>query len=121
MEPLQEFCLENLAGGGAVEQFNEQITKILGNIRDPNTEAKSTRKVTMVVAFRPSEDRGSASVSVDVTAKLAAPRALGSQIFIGERDGRPVAATHDPRQGTLFPTEVVDRDGVVTPISRKQG
>jgi len=114
---MQDLTLDSLAGGGAIEQFHRELDRVLANIRDPNTDPKAVRKVTLKVLIKPNEARDSAAVAVDVTAHLANPRRLGSQIFIGERGGKTVAVTHDPRQGDMFRTET-DADGVVRSIRR---
>lgn len=117
MDPMQDLSLDTLAEGGAVEQFNEALERVLVNIRDLNMDPKAARGITLKVKLKPTEDRKSAIVSVDVTTSLASPRRLGQTVFIGERNGKPVAVTHDTRQGNMFEQEV-DEDGTVTPIRR---
>ena len=107
--------IESLAGGGAVELFHRELDRVLANIQDPNTEAKEVRAVILQLRIKPTQDRESGVVSVQCRSKLAPPQPLVNQVFMGRRDGKLVAVTHDPKQSTLFDQGSSD----VVPITRE--
>lgn len=104
--------LDTLGNGGAVELFDRELVRVLDNIRDPNTDYKTIRSVSVELLVKPNEDRESAAIKVSVRSKLAAPRGIASQIFIGEHEGKTVAVTYDPKQ-----TDLLREDGVL-PIKK---
>ena len=114
MQPVV-LTMETLAGGGAVEHFERELGRVLENIIDPNTEAKHERAVLLELRIKPAEDRESGVVQVRCRSKLAPPRPLVSQVFVGRREGRLVAVTNDPRQETLFDQGTAS----VVPITRE--
>lgn len=54
----EKLSLVNLGGGAAVEMFDEALEKVLENILDPNTEAKTKRVITLKMTISPAENRG---------------------------------------------------------------
>ena len=90
--------LETLGQGAAVEIFNEELSKMLDNVLDPNTSATAVRSVTLTFAVKPDEDRTFGAGKIDVSAKLAPPRGVGIPIYIGRHAGRAVATERDQRQ-----------------------
>lgn len=114
---LATLSLETLSGGGAIEMFNRELDRVLRNVGDPNTDPEEVRGVSIEMLIKPAPDRESGVIQVRVKAKLAPPKPLKSQVFIGQRDGEPVAVTYDPRQSDMFRSEA-DADGVVTPIRK---
>ena len=108
--------LETLAGGAAGELFDLEFERILKNIQDPNTDPTAKRQITLTVTIQADEIRESAVAMVNVVAKLAPVRPHKSAMYLGEREGRMVAVTFDPRQGSLFEP---DADPAVSPINRK--
>lgn len=117
-QKLATLSMETLAGGGAIEMFDRELDRLLRNVADPNTDPEFVRGVSIEMLIKPAPDRESGVVQVRVKAKLAPPKPLKSQVFIGERDGQPVAVTYDPRQGDMFRSEA-DADGVVLPMGRR--
>lgn len=111
MVELTGVTLENLAGGAAAEQFGYELDRVLRNIADPNSDPEATRKIEMVVAFKPSSDREGAQVIVKVTSKLAGLKPVGAPIWIGEKGGRPIAVGRDIRQKDMF-----EGDGGIVPM-----
>lgn len=86
----------DFAGGALAEQLNTELSKVLENIADPNTDAKTKRKVTLTLTFKPDEDRELSVVDIKTQAKLASPRPLSTKILI-DRDlntGKVVGAEY---------------------------
>lgn len=114
---LKDVTLETVGGGAAVPQFEQELERVLENIRDPNTEAKATRKITLTVTFDPEEDRETVHTSIQVKSKLAPQREASAPMYIGfdRRDGALKAKTHDLRQRDMFSDGEEEQD--VVPIN----
>lgn len=95
--------LLTVAGGSAVELFQQELDKVLENILDPNTHATAKRQVSLTVTIVPSDDaRNTVGVAVECVSKLAPFKGSGGVAFVGRsRAGRAVAVAHNPRQGAL--------------------
>jgi len=90
--------LQTLGQGAAVEIFNEELTKMLDNVLDPNTSATAARSVTLTFAVTPDEDRSFGSGKIDVSSKLAPHKSVGLPVYIGRHAGKAVATERDSRQ-----------------------
>lgn len=108
--------LQNMARGAVLERFDRELSKVIRNILDPNTDAKAVRKIKLEVVFKPSEDRENADVFVKTSSSEAPPKAIASRIYIGRHNGQPVAVEFDPGQTDLFN----NGDPAVVPIGRKE-
>lgn len=115
---LVPLALESLGNGGAMELFNHELEKVLRNCLDVNTDHKFKRSIFIEMKVQPDEKRETAAIKIEVGTKLASPRGLVNQVFLGMEGDRAVAVTFDPKQGDMF-----DPDNKVTPIShtRKAG
>ena len=101
-QPVQ---LQTICEGAVEERFAEQLQRVLENIADPNTPAKTAREIVVRVIFSPNADRDVAAVGLSVEAKLAPNNPLGSTVFIGRKDGRLLAIENNPKQQALFNDE----------------
>ena len=90
--------LVNVAGGSALELFQQELDKVLENILDPNTPAETNRKITLTVTFTPTPERTQSGISVECASKLAPFNGAGGVAFIGRRKGKAVAVPHNPNQ-----------------------
>lgn len=105
----QDATLFSIGGGVANEKFVAEFEKILANIRDPNTEAKAKRRITLDFVFHPSEDRSQVLVAITGDSRLSASKPSGDVIYVGRQDGQLVGKvmqpkfdpSQDPRQGIL--------------------
>lgn len=93
--------IQTLGRGAAMELFNDGLQRVLENVLDPNTEATAKRVLTLTVEFKPTEDRDVARAIMQVKAKLADAKGVGTYIFIGREAGRAVALERNPRQPEL--------------------
>ena len=101
-EPTEFVDLSNLARGAALELLNDALNKVWDNVLDPNTAAKAPRGVTLTVSIKPNEERNIANTVIDVKAKLAPPKGVGTVVYIGkDASGQGVAQEHNPRQPEL--------------------
>jgi hypothetical protein len=100
-EVANELTLANLGSGAAVEKFNESLQLVIANILDPNTEARTKRKIVLEVTMVPDRDRDIGSVMVSCQAKLAPSVSFRTQAYIGKDGDRYVAFENDPKQVTF--------------------
>lgn len=101
-QALPVVTLESLADGAAAELFQSELDKVLRNIADPNTDPTAVRRVTLVVAIQPDDDREVGEVSVKATAKLAGLKGARTRVFFGRHQGELVATEYNPKQQGLF-------------------
>lgn len=73
--------LNMLLGGQANERWQDALDRLTRNILDPNTEAKRTRKVTLVITVKPNERRDGGEMSFDIKENLAPPKAVSQAVF----------------------------------------
>lgn len=90
--------LATIANGAALELFERELSQVLDNIVDPNTEAKAKREITIKVRFSPGEDRDIGAVDITAASKLVAANGAATQVFIGRVHGQVVAIENDPKQ-----------------------
>ncbi|MEK5480336.1 replication terminator protein [Paenibacillus sp. FSL R5-0407] len=111
MSKSVEIKLESLADGSISERFNQELQKVLINIADPNTEAKTTRKINISLTIKPNENREMAEVSISATSTLApAKEVLTTIIMDRDNEGKPAAAElKSGQRGQTF----IDNDGDV--------
>lgn len=110
----QEVVLETIGAGTLPELFGHEWRKLLANTQDPNTDPEEVREITIKIKVKPSKNREEATTRLHISSKLASFRAVEQRVFVGEKNGHPVAVTFDPKQGDIFRP-----DSGVTPIARK--
>ncbi|MDD5305118.1 MAG: hypothetical protein PHS14_18625 [Elusimicrobia bacterium] len=90
--------LENLNGGQIVALFDRELATVLDNIADENTAARAKREITLKIAIRPEDDRGSAVIEVSAKSSLA-PVKPSKSFAVFAFDGNSVTAYQsDPKQ-----------------------
>lgn len=99
MEPM---TLGTIAAGALEELFGAELSKVLANIQDVNTDPKAKREIAIKLIFSPTEDRDMTDVKVQCSAKLAGLLTVKTRAFLGRQNGRLVAVEHDPKQTKLF-------------------
>lgn len=97
-----ELTLANLGGGAAIEKAQEELSRLVANVLDPNTEATAKRSVTVTITVKPDRDRGFGEVEVSTSAKLAPSVAFVTRAFFGRtKDGEAKAFEDNPKQVTI--------------------
>lgn len=105
--PSQELNLFNICKGAVPEIFGRELAVVLPNMADPNTDAKTKRKIVLTFEFAPFPDRQGALVSVSAKSSLGqmdASDATGN-IYVVKREGKVSAYSRDIRQELLFGRE----------------
>lgn len=102
---MEGVTLDTIGGGALSELFAAELSRILSNITDPNTDPKTKRVITLTVKFTPNRDRDVADVELACSSKLAGIMTVSTQLFLGKHKGQLVAVESDPRQSDLFDRE----------------
>jgi hypothetical protein len=74
--------LNSLGGGEAVAKFNHELGKAFENCRDPNTDTKAKRKVTLEVTLEPDAKRQKVEVKFLAKSSLAHDSAGVDQVVM---------------------------------------
>lgn len=99
---MQGVTLDTIGGGALAELFAAELTRVLANIADPNTDPETKRAIGITVSFKPNRERDVADVKLTCTSKLAGIMTVSTRLFMGKHQGKLIAIEHDPRQSTLF-------------------
>lgn len=97
--------LETIGAGALSELFAAELSRVLSNISDPNTDTTVKRVITLTVSFKPNRDRDVADVQLKCNSKLAGIMTVSTQLFMGKHHGELIAVESDPRQSSLFDQE----------------
>ncbi|MGM9631144.1 replication terminator protein [Butyricicoccus sp.] len=88
---MLEISLFDLLDGGVKELADMNLQRVLDNIRDPNTEQKKARTITVRFTFTPNEMRDSTLVNIAVDSKIAPVKSVEATLDIGKDNGKLVA------------------------------
>lgn len=102
MMSVNGVTLDTIGGGALSELFDAELSRILSNITDPNTDTSTKRVMTITVKFKPNRDRDVADVELTCGSKLAGIMTIQTQLFMGKHHGKLIAVENDPRQSNLF-------------------
>ncbi|MHC1697750.1 MAG: hypothetical protein AB9919_06780 [Geobacteraceae bacterium] len=87
----------NLGHGAAIERFDDEWSRLLSNLVDPNT-TEAARTITLKVKVKPNKERSCASVDVACVSTLAPTVPFSTQMFVAQGVGKCVAVEHNPEQ-----------------------
>lgn len=108
-----KFDINELAEGGAREQIDREIRKIMANIMDVNTDIKKKRALTIKVEFEPDANRQTVTTHISVKSSLAPQISIGTTMMVGRdsetgmvqaaelRSTIPGQTFFDPQDSTL--------------------
>lgn len=102
-EPPITINIGNICDGAMIDAFEVELAKVLRNIHDPSTEAKTKRRITLELELHPKDDRTQINVQFTCSSKLAGLMPSTSRFFIGKDvEGGLVPLAEDPRQMNIF-------------------
>lgn len=52
---MKHINMEQFSNGELTQQINRELEAVARNIADPNTDAKTTRKITVSIVLKPNE------------------------------------------------------------------
>ena len=82
MEQDMRSSILQMAKGAIQERVDYEVSKVIDNILDPNTDPLAKRKVTLVVEMKPDEDRQVVKITASATSKLAPTNPVGTSLVI---------------------------------------
>lgn len=80
---MKHINIEQLSNGELTQQINREMEAVARNIADPNTEAKTARKITVTITMKPNEQRD--FITTSITTKSALAPTLGAVTALGIR------------------------------------
>ena len=90
--------LLQMAKGAIQERVDYEVTKVIDNILDVNTDPLAKRKVTLVVELKPDEDRQVVKITASATSKLAPTCPVGTSLVItADQNGEMMLAEIIPQ------------------------
>jgi hypothetical protein len=101
MDP-ETLNLANICGGAVEEVFQRELTYVLANIADVNTDPEAKRTITFEFRFEPFEDRSGAKILFFCKSKQAPVNAAHGTMFLSRKGTNFIAISHDPKQSRLF-------------------
>ena len=125
---MKHINIEKFSNGELTQQINREMEAVARNIADPNTEAKTARKITVTITLKPNEQRDFITTSITTTSTLAptlgAVTALGirkdlksGEIEVGEIGNQipgQMSIDEVQAQSTAAPVQEVDGKAVDT-------
>ncbi|MBO5100580.1 MAG: replication terminator protein [Treponema sp.] len=128
MQEERKIELQNLAGGALQELFENDFEKVIENIYDKNTSAKTMRKLTMELKLKPvDESREIISVDIDIRTKLAPVEGVKTKLLL-DKNGNKIVATEfgNTMKGQVALAELdenfeeVEEDNKVKPLFKAE-
>ena len=109
--PQKTLNLAEMAQGAFMEQFHRELSSVLANIADPNTDPKKARKIALTATLKADENREVVSFEVQSKASLIPAKPLSTMIVIDrDNDGSIVGAELvSGAKGQMF----LDQDGQI--------
>ena len=98
----EAMTLSTIGGGQAIALFDHELTAVLENIMDVNTDSKKVREINLKLKIKPNDDRDQAVCLIEVTSKKASAKGVGTFVYIGRQQGVVMAIEQNPKQGILF-------------------
>lgn len=105
MKTVESSILE-MAKGAILEQTDNEVTKILSNILDPNTDPKKARKLTITVTFKADDSREFVAIEAQAKSNIAPIMPIATRMILeADKNGNPKAmelTKNDPNQVHMF-------------------
>ncbi|MCR8980932.1 replication terminator protein [Brevibacillus laterosporus] len=85
--------LDDFAEGAVAEAFRIELSKVLANIADPNTDANKVRKLSITVAIKADEKRDIAAVQVQTKSTLIPAKPIETKLIMDyDNNGQVIGA-----------------------------
>lgn len=92
MEKEEVMDINKLAGGAIQEAIHFALEEVFKNIKDPNTEAEKTRKLTITMELKPDESRQIIKTKTSTKTSLVPVNSITTQLFL-DNYGEKIVAT----------------------------
>ena len=81
---MKHINIEQFSNGELTQQINREMEAVARNIADPNTEAKTARKITVTITMKPNEQRGFITTSITTKSTLAPTLGAVTALAVGK-------------------------------------
>ena len=81
---MKHINIEQFSNGELIQQINREMEAVARNIADPNTEAKTTRKITVTITLKPNEQRDFITTSITTKSTLAPTLGAVTALAVGK-------------------------------------
>ena len=113
---MKHINIEQFSNGELTQQINREMEAVARNIADPNTEAKTTRKITVTITLKPNEQRDFITTSITTKSTLAPTLGAVTALAVGKRNQIPgqMSMTDVEPQQPAGPVQEIDGKAVNT-------
>ena len=102
----EKITLDSIAGGAALEKFQDALREVFENILDINTDPLKAREIKLTLKLSPSkEDRAKVLYSLNVEKKLAPYNPVDNVMYVGKDKDDLIGYEQSIVQGDLFPDQ----------------
>lgn len=81
---MKHINIEQFSNGELTQQINREMEAVARNIADPNTQAKTTRKITVTITLKPNEQRDFITTSITTKSTLAPTLGAVTALAVGK-------------------------------------
>ncbi len=90
--------LLEMIGGAIKERVDYEVTRVIDNILDANTDPTKKRKITLTIELKPSDDRQIITLEATAKSALAPTKPVGTTLAItADRNGEMIIAEVTPQ------------------------
>lgn len=87
-----------MAKGAIQERVDYEVSRVVDNILDPNTEATTKRKIVLTIELKPDSDRQVITLSASAKSTLAQTKPIGTALAItADSKGQMMIAEMTPQ------------------------
>lgn len=120
---MKHINIEQFSNGELTQQINREMEAVARNIADPNTEAKTARKITVTITMKPNEQRDFITTSITTKSTLAPIGAVTALAIRENLKTREIEVgeigNQIPGQMSIPGTEAQQESGTVQEIGGK--
>jgi hypothetical protein len=102
---MEKYSLLDMAQGAIKERVDLELTKIIDNIRDPNTSAVGPRTLTLTVKLTPDSEREHVNLGITAKSALQGANPIVTSLFIADDDAVFELMPQIPGQRAMDGTE----------------
>lgn len=97
-EQLKRDSILRMASGAIEEKVDYEVSRVIDNILDLNTDPKAKRKITITLVFQPDAERKHIAIAAEAKSTLAPTAAVSTSMMItSDGNGEMVVAEMVPQ------------------------
>lgn len=100
--PVRKVTLESICGGGLPELFQRELSDVMANIADVNTDAEKPRRITITLDIQPGPDRANCAIKLGINSKVMPVMKIAGSLYISAKGEKFEAYSADIRQRDIF-------------------